>query len=75
MGPQIEVERIFSLAKILVNLKICKLQICKLILDKLIFTSKNWPNDPKAGCFSPFKSLIELIESPLNEISFCTCNL
>jgi hypothetical protein len=73
MGPQIEIEKIFSLAKILMNLKICKLRIGN--LDKLIFTSKHWQNDPKLGCFSPSKSLVELIESPLNEISFCTCNL
>jgi hypothetical protein len=72
MGPQIEIERIFSLAKILMNLKICRLQIGN--LDKLIFTRKNWPNDPRVGCFSPSKSMIE-IESPVNEISFCTCNL
>jgi hypothetical protein len=73
MGPQIEIERIFSLAKILMNLKIWRLQIGN--LDKLIFTRKNWPNDPKVGCSSLYKSMIELIESPLNEINFCTCNL
>jgi hypothetical protein len=39
MGTQFEIERIFSLAKILINLKICRRQIGN--LDKLIFTSKN----------------------------------
>jgi hypothetical protein len=73
MGPKIEIERILSLAKILMNLKIRRLQIGN--LDKFLLTSKNWPNDPKVGCSSPSKSMIVLIESPLNEISFSTYNL
>jgi hypothetical protein len=48
MGPQIEIERIFSLAKILMNLKIYRMQIGN--LDKLKFTRKNCPNDPKVAC-------------------------
>jgi hypothetical protein len=31
-------------------------------LDKLIFIDKNWPNDLRIGCESPF-SLAELIET------------
>ncbi len=72
MGPQIETERIFSLVNILMNLKICRLQIGNVY--KLIFTSKNWSNDPKVSCSSPSNCMMELVESPLNEISFCTCN-
>jgi hypothetical protein len=34
-------------------------------LDKLIFVSKNWPNDPRIGCKSPF-NLADFIESDLN---------
>ncbi len=34
-------------------------------LDKLIFVSKNWPNDPRIGCKSPF-SLANFIENDLN---------
>jgi hypothetical protein len=34
-------------------------------LDKLIFVNKNWPNDPRIGCKSPF-SLIDFIETILN---------
>jgi len=30
-------------------------------LNNFIFVSKNWPNDPRVNCSSPF-SLIELIE-------------
>jgi len=71
--PKLKLRELFSLAKILMNLKIGRLQIDN--LDKLIVTSKNWPNDPKVGCSSPSKSMIELIESPLREISFCTCKL
>jgi len=55
------------------TLKICWLQIGN--LDKLIFTSNNRPNEPRVGCSSLSKSMIELIESPLNEITFCTFNL
>ncbi len=38
-------------------------------VNKLIFTSKNWPNDLRVGCYST-STLIELIEahvSPLEE--------
>jgi hypothetical protein len=47
MGPYVETKRIFSLARILMNLKICKLQIDN--LNKFIFASKNWPNDLRVG--------------------------
>jgi len=41
VSSQIEIENIFSLARILTSLKRCKLQIEN--LDKLIFVSQNWP--------------------------------
>jgi hypothetical protein len=44
VGFQIEIERIFSLARILTGFKRCRLQLEN--FDKLIFVSKNWPNDP-----------------------------
>jgi hypothetical protein len=34
-------------------------------LGKLIFVSKNWANDPRIGCQSPF-SLVDFIESDIN---------
>ncbi len=60
VGSQIEIENFFSLVKILKNLRRCTLQTY--ILDKLIFLIKNWPNDPKVGCYLLF-NLIELIET------------
>jgi len=62
VGFQIEIERIFSLTSILTSLRRC-LQLEK--LDKLIFVSKNWPNDYRIGCKSPF-SLANFIENDLN---------
>jgi hypothetical protein len=60
VGFQIEIERIFSLARIITNLKICHLQSYN--LGNIIFVGKIWPNDPRMGCSSPF-SLIELIKT------------
>jgi hypothetical protein len=60
---QIETERIFSLTKILINLRICHLQLEH--LDNLIFVSKKWPNDLRVGCKSP-SNLVAFIESDLN---------
>jgi hypothetical protein len=34
-------------------------------LDKLIFVNKNWPNDSRISCKSPF-SLVDFIENDLN---------
>ncbi len=59
---QIEIERIFSLAQILTNLRRCRLELDN--LNKIFFVSKNWPSDPRVGCSSP-SSLIELIEVDL----------
>ncbi len=55
---QIETEIIFSLARILANLRRFKLQLE--ILEILIFVSKNWPNGPRIGCKSP-SNLVEFI--------------
>ncbi len=52
---QIKTKRIFSLTKILINLRRCRLQIKK--FTKLIIVSKNWPNDPTVGCKSPSNSI------------------
>jgi hypothetical protein len=62
IGSQIEIERLFSLAGILTNLKKCCLQSKK--LQKLIFVSKNWPSNPIDGCKPP-SSLVELIQIDL----------
>ncbi len=59
VGFQIEIEKIFSLAKIFTNLRKCCLQSNN--LDNFIFVSKNWPNDPRVNCSSP-SSLTKLIE-------------
>jgi hypothetical protein len=58
----IEIERIFSLASILTNLKRCHLQLENLKI--LIFVNKNWLSDLKDGCKLP-SYLIELIETNL----------
>ncbi len=63
VGSQIEIEKIFSLARILTSLRRCHLQ--SKFLDKLIFVSKNWPHDPRISCKSPF-SLANFIENDLN---------
>jgi hypothetical protein len=63
VGSQIEIEIIFSLARILTSLRRCRLQSSN--LDKLIFVSKNWPNDLRIGCKS-YYSLANFIESDIN---------
>ncbi len=63
VGSQIEIEKIFLLAKILTSLRGCHLQLENLV--KLTFVNKNWPYDPKIGCKSPF-SLANFIESDFN---------
>ncbi len=59
IGSQIETERIFSLTRILTNLKRCRLQSKN--LDKLIFISQNWHNDPRLRCKTP-SNFVEFIE-------------
>jgi hypothetical protein len=49
----------FSFARILTNLKKCRLQIEN--LEKLIFINKNWPNDPRIGWKSP-SNLVKFLE-------------
>jgi hypothetical protein len=58
LGFQIEREKIFSLFRILISFKKC-LQWDN--LDKLIFVNKNWSNDLRVGCKSPY-CLVKLIE-------------
>ncbi len=59
VGLQLQIEGIFSLAGLFTNIKRCRLQTKN--LEKLIFVSKNWPNDLRVGCKSPF-NLVEFIE-------------
>jgi hypothetical protein len=56
---QIGAKRIFSLTRMLTSLKKCCLQSKH--LEKFIFVNKNWPNDPRIDCKSPF-SLVDLEE-------------
>jgi hypothetical protein len=61
LGSQIETKRIFSLAKILIDLRSFLLKSTN--LEKLIFTmNRNWPDDPRVGCKSPSSYLTEPIE-------------
>jgi hypothetical protein len=59
VGSQIEVERIFSLIGIFIDLRRCHLQTEN--LEKLIFVNKNWSNEPRIGCKSP-SNLVEFLE-------------
>jgi hypothetical protein len=63
VGSQIETKMIFSLVRLLTNLKKCCLQSKK--IKRLIFVNKNWPNDFKIDCKPPF-NLVELIEKDFN---------
>ncbi len=60
VGSQVETKKKNSFVGIFTNLKKCPLRSSN--LNKIIFYNKNWPNDFKVGCSSPF-SLIELIEN------------
>jgi hypothetical protein len=59
LGSQIEIECIFSLAKILTSLRKCWSQSEN--LNKLNFVSQNWPNGPRVGCNMP-STLVEFIK-------------
>jgi hypothetical protein len=59
VGSQIEIEMIFYLARILINLRKCCLQIEN--LEKLIFVNKNWANDLRIRYKSP-SNLLEFLE-------------
>ncbi len=48
---------------ILINIKKCHLQTKN--LEMLIFVNKNWPNDPKIECKSPF-NLLEFLERDMD---------
>jgi hypothetical protein len=56
LASQIEIERIFSIAKALTTFKRCQLQTDN--MDKLIFIHKNWPFDPRVGCLKPFDLVV-----------------
>ncbi len=59
VDSQIEIECIFSLARVLTSLRRCRLQSEN--LDKLNFVGQNWPNDPRVGCNMP-STLVKFIE-------------
>jgi hypothetical protein len=63
VGSQIELDKIFSLARILTDLRRCRLQTEN--LKKLMFVNKNWPNDPKIGCKSSC-NLVEFLEKDVD---------
>jgi hypothetical protein len=63
ISSQIEIEKIFSLTHILINLKKCHLQLEN--LENLISMNKNWPNDVKVCCKAPF-NLLELIDCEID---------
>ncbi len=63
MDSKIEIERLFSLTRIITSLRRCHLQSKN--LDKLIFVNKNWQNDPKIGC-KCLSSLADIIENDLH---------
>ncbi len=59
VGYQIEIECIFSLARILTSLRRYQLQSKN--LNKFIFVIQYWPNDFRVGCNVP-STLVEFIE-------------
>jgi hypothetical protein len=59
LGSQIKTKNIFLKTNIITNLRGCHSQMVN--LKKLIFMSKNWPNDSRICCKSPF-NLVYLIE-------------
>jgi len=61
VGSQIEIERIFSMAKVITSLKRCWLRIEN--LDKLVLIMKNWLDDLKFGCTNGPKSFEEFLNS------------
>jgi len=63
VGSQIEIEMIFSLARIFTNLKRCCLQTKKIL--KMIFVNNNWFNDPRIGCKSP-SNLLEFLQRDMD---------
>ncbi len=63
VGFQIETKKIFSLTRLLINLERCHLQIEN--LEKLIFINKNWPNDLRMGCKSPF-NLMQFLDRDID---------
>ncbi len=63
IGSQIEMKNVFSLIKILINLKRCRLQLDN--LEKWIFMNKNWLNDARMAC-KPLNNLVTLINSKLD---------
>jgi hypothetical protein len=60
VGSKIESKRSFSIVKIFINLKRCRLQSKN--LEIFLFINQNWPNDCKIGCKSP-SCLIKFIDA------------
>jgi hypothetical protein len=54
VGSQIGIERIFSMAKVIIGLRRCQIGIEH--LDKLVLIMKNWPDDLRFGCTNGPKS-------------------
>jgi hypothetical protein len=63
IGSQIEIEKMFSLTHILINLKKCHLHLEN--LENLISMNKNWPNDVRVCCKAP-SCLLELIDCEID---------
>jgi hypothetical protein len=49
---QIEMNKVFSLIRILTSFRRC---LQSNFLDQMIFVNKNWHNDPMIGCKSHFR--------------------
>jgi len=61
VGSQIEIERIFSMVRVITSLKRCWLGIEN--LDKLVLIMKNWLHDPIFRCTSGPKSFEKFLNS------------
>ncbi len=66
VGSQIEIERIFSMVRVITSLKSCLLGIEN--LDKLVLIMKNWLHDPRFRCTNGFKSFEKFFNSKNNVV-------
>jgi hypothetical protein len=63
VGSHIKIEKMFSMAMVVISLKQCQLNIDN--LDNWVLIMKNWPNqDPTSRCSNAlqFKSIKEYLE-------------
>jgi hypothetical protein len=67
VGSQIEIERIFSMARVITSLKHCLLVIEN--LDKLVQIMKNWLDDPRFKCTNGPKSFEKFLNSKNNVVA------